>query len=179
MLNVFVRTYLLELWSMQRNNIELKHKLKQQLQSKNMNSKQIRNELNKVKAPHNVKLQREPSYINCNSDSPRCHLDGLNHKVGDRNRCEIWKSIKNMLRYSIKLKNLHINPCISIWKLSDYMLTDKNKKKNNDNIPIPPTSNTTNLMVTNPNDSQPQTIHLLKLMQTNLSSPSSSLTTIK
>ena len=75
-----------------------KNKLKQELTNKNMNSRQIRTELNKLKAPCRCKnCSQKHLYVDCTSEKPYCHLDKLQHRVGDRNRCEIWKSIKNML----------------------------------------------------------------------------------
>ena len=95
-----------------------------------MNPKQIRAELNKIKAPYRCKnCSKNHLYIDCTSETPRCHLDNLRHRVGDRSRCEVWRSIKNILLYSTKIKNNNINPLhLSVFKLADYMVTDEKPK---------------------------------------------------
>ena len=107
--------------------VAIKNKLKQDLKEKNLNSRQIRAELNKVKAPSRCRNCSEKHlYIDCNSEKPHCHLDTLNHRVADRQRCEYWRTIKSILTHSIKLNERNINPLhLSVFKLADHMLTDK------------------------------------------------------
>ena len=104
--------------------MEMKHKLKQQYKNKNMNSKQIRLELSKVKAPCRCKnCSGGHLYINCNSEAPFCHLDKLNRRAGDRNECEIRRSIGNSLHQAIKMQDLGMNALkMTIRDLLNYIL---------------------------------------------------------
>ena len=107
--------------------ITLKNKKKQELKGKNLNSRQLRAELSKVKAPARCRnCSGKHLYINCNTETPKCYLDCLKHRVGDRMKCELWRSIANILAITIKLKEMNINPQkLSPFKLADFMLTDK------------------------------------------------------
>ena len=68
-----------------------------------MSSRQIRSALAKVKPPTScTHCSGFHLYIDCDNDAPKSYLDDLTHKVGDRNKCEIWRTIKSMLTYSIQ-----------------------------------------------------------------------------
>ena len=110
------------------------NEVKQDLQSKNINAKQIRSELAKIKPPHKCKnCSGNHLYVNCTAETPRCHLDNLRHRVGDRKRCEIWRTIKNSLTYTIKMQQHNINPhSLSAFKLADYMIYDKDPQSRSD-----------------------------------------------
>ena len=84
-------------------------------------------------------------------DSSYCHLDKLPHKVGDRGKCEVWRSIRSMLSYSLKMRNASINPLkLSAWRLLNFLFKDKTSKKSKSN-----TNANTN---TNTNDNIPKSL---------------------
>ena len=143
-----------------------KEKVKQDCQRKKNEYKQIRLLVGKVKVEkvyilnvlkihiHVTHLQNK---ICCKS------LDGLTHSPGDKQRCEIYKSIKQCFQNIISINNREINPLsLSIWQIADYLEDDPLPTliiPKDLQISIPETITTTtptNLSI-NPSQSQSQT----------------------
>ena len=92
-----------------------------------MSPKQTRAALSRVKATCRCKTcSGKHTYVECTSETQKCYLDNMNHRLGDRNKCELWLTISDILSTSIKMRQRNVNTMkMSIFKLADYMLYDK------------------------------------------------------
>ena len=70
------------------------------------------------------------TYIQC-SNKPHCKHDGLTHSAGDKQRCEVCKSIRQCLKNALKIHKRNVNPSsLSILQIADYMKSDPRRYLN-------------------------------------------------
>ena len=126
-------------------------KLQKECTKKKMSIKQIRSLVGKVKLDAIcIRCSKEAHTYNKCSNKPHCKHDGLTHSAGDRQRCEVYKSIRQCLKNALIMHQNQINPLsLSLWQIADYMGGDPapSPKVPTDlqiQIPAPKTNDTTN-----------------------------------
>ena len=88
-----------------------------------MSIKQIKAIIGKVKLESIcIRCSKESHTYNKCSNKPHCKHDGLTHTVGDKQRCEVYKSIKQCLINSYSIHKRKSNPMLlSLRQIADYV----------------------------------------------------------
>ena len=97
-----------------------------------MHIKQIRLLVGKVKINATcIRCSKDTHTYNICSNKPFCKHDGLTHSPGDKQRCELYKSIKQCFQNILIMDNNNINPLsLSTWQIIDYLEQDGIPKHN-------------------------------------------------
>ena len=101
-------------------------KIKRECKRKNMSIKQIRLMVGQVKLESVcIRCSKEAHTYNKCSNKPYCKHDGLTHSAGDKQRCEVYKSIRQCLKNALAIHKRQQNPLIlSLWQIADYVDND-------------------------------------------------------